>query len=264
MSSRPKLEAVPGNLPEPPYPSDTAVKGWRFQIDHERLFASDTWALAPPDMRPWLLMIWHMSWVQRPAGAFSNDYDVIAAKIGMDPRLFAAHADILLRGFVLHSDGRLYHPVVVEQVLGLLGVKEAERQRKAEWRRKQAEKRGSPKDVPRDRHGTDMGKTTPEPEPEPEPEPGREEKIPVGAQAPAVNGSLKSQVWDLGERLLGSRSLVGKLVKEHGEAAVLKALIDCDLHEPVDPKGYIHGALRGGKKPAAGSSQQERLFRSGI
>jgi len=92
----------------------------------------------------------------------------------------------------------------------------------------------------------------------------KKEKIPVGAQAPAVNGSLKSQVWDLGERLLGSRSLVGKLVKEHGEAAVLKALIDCDLHEPVDPKGYIHGALRGGKKPAAGSSQQERLFRSGI
>ena len=166
------MYVVTNDLPDPPYPADTKVKGWRFQIDHERLFASDTWALAPPDMRPWLLMIWHTAWIQQPAGAFSNDYDVIAAKIGMEPRLFSAHADILLRGFRLHSDGRLYHQVVVEQVMGLLGLKEAERQRKADWRRKQAEKSGCPTDVPRDRHGTDMGKTAPEPVPGPGPGPG--------------------------------------------------------------------------------------------
>ena len=179
-NSTPPLKAVSRNLPEPPYPADTGVKGWRFQLDHERLFASDTWALAPAEMRPWLLMIWHTCWTQRPAGSFTNDRAVIAAKIGMDPRLFAAHADILLRGFVLHSDGRLYHPVVVEQVLGLLGVKEAERQRKAEYRRKQAEERGSPTNVPRDRRGTDAGIRTPEPEPEPEPE--KKEKNPPTPQ----------------------------------------------------------------------------------
>lgn len=35
-----------------PYPSDTRPKGWRFELDYERIEASDTWALAPAEVRP--------------------------------------------------------------------------------------------------------------------------------------------------------------------------------------------------------------------
>ena len=168
---KPKLSAVPTELPEPPYAEDTFVKGWRFQIDHERLFASDTWALAPPDIRPWLLMIWHTAWVQMPAAAFTNDHAVIAAKIGMEPRIFTAHADILLRGFVLHSDGRIYHPLIVEQASGAYEKLKNDRERKRQYREKMKSERAE--NVPRtstDVRGTSGTVRTPEPEPEPEEE----------------------------------------------------------------------------------------------
>ena len=119
---QPRLSA---NLPAPPYPADTKTKDWKFSIDHERLFASDTWALAGQDMRPWLLMLWIIAWVQRPAGSLPADHDVIAAKIGMDKRMFSAHSDTLLRGFALHSDGRLYHRVITEKIIEMLAVRSA-------------------------------------------------------------------------------------------------------------------------------------------
>jgi hypothetical protein len=145
--------------PEPPYPADTRVNGWRFELDVERIKRSDTWVMAQAEWRPWLLMIWMVAWDQRPAGSLPADHALIAAHIGMEPRIFAAHADILLRGFVLHADGRLYHPVVVDQVRSLVDWREQERTRKASWRQKSD-------GVPRDRRGTDVGKTTQEQEQE--------------------------------------------------------------------------------------------------
>ena len=159
MGSVEALSVVSSKLPDPPYPPDTHVRGWKFQIDHERLFASDTWAIAPQDMRPWLLMLWHTAWTQRPAGSFPSDREIISAKIGMDKRLFDAHADILLRGFVRHSDSRLYHSVIVEQVLQFQEHNRKERDRVAAWR---AQRNAY---VTRNKHVS----TTPEPEPEPEP-----------------------------------------------------------------------------------------------
>lgn len=155
------------SAPEVPYPADTKVRGWKFQLDHERINQSDTWALAPPDMRPWLLMLWHVAWQQIPAGSFSNDDAVIAAKIGMELRQFKANRDILLRGWILHADGRLYHQVIIEQVFNYQEHNNKERKRITAWReKKKAEKQAkSNADVTRNKHVC----TTPEPEPEPEP-----------------------------------------------------------------------------------------------
>src|SRR5574341_2214582 len=104
------------HLPEPPYPGDVRARGWQFQLDVERIENSDTWLLAPAEMRPWLLMLWMKSWTQAPCGSLPGNDDLIAAPIGMDPRLFASHRDILLRGWYRASDGRLYHQVVSELV----------------------------------------------------------------------------------------------------------------------------------------------------
>lgn len=105
--------------PEPPYPGDIRAKGWRFELDYERIEQSDTWALATPEMRPWLLMIWLTAWKQAPCGSLPANDLLIAARIGMPDRQFAAHRDILLRGWWLASDGRLYHPALTDHVLAM-------------------------------------------------------------------------------------------------------------------------------------------------
>jgi hypothetical protein len=151
-------------LPEPPYPGDTRVRGWRFELDYERLNQSDTWAIAPPDTRPWLLMLWLTAWQQAPAGSMPADDQIIAAKIGMELRQFVAHKDILLRGWQAYSDGRLYHPVIVEQVLSYQEFNRKERERVAAWRDK---KRQEDDGVTRNIRVSYVGVRTPEPEPEP-------------------------------------------------------------------------------------------------
>lgn len=148
---KPILSSVPSTFPDPPYPADTRANGWRFELDFERIKRSDTWVLADPEWRPWLLMIWVTAWDQIPSGSLPADHSLIAARIGIDIRTFAAHADILLRGFVRHSDGRLYHPVVVEHVTRMLDWKAKEKQRKADYRRRLMEDGMS--------HGTDAGQT---------------------------------------------------------------------------------------------------------
>jgi len=156
----PRLQVVsPSELPEPPYPAATAVNGWRFEIDMQRIRRSDTWALCPREYRPWLLLIWVAAWEQVPAGSLPNNHALIAGHIDMDARIFGAHADMLLRGFRLHSDGRLYHHVVVERVRALLDYRESERLRKEEYRKGLKNKDTRPASVPRDSHVTPVGET---------------------------------------------------------------------------------------------------------
>ena len=131
---KPDLRAVPTELPDPPYPSDTRANGWRFEIDFERIKRSDTWMLATPDQRPWLLMIWTVAFDEIPAGSLPNDHRLIGAKIGQSEHWVSGNSPILLRGFKLHSDGRLYHPVCVERMLQLIEFRDKETKRKRVYR----------------------------------------------------------------------------------------------------------------------------------
>jgi hypothetical protein len=148
-----------------PYPADTKAKGWRFELDHERIRQSDTWALAAPEIRPWLLMLWITAWEQVPCGSLPADGDLIAARIGMPPKHFAKARAVLMRGWWEATDGRLYHDTIAERVLSMLGAKTKERERKNAYReRMDAERRArevgqpnSPANVPRDNDGTDAG-----------------------------------------------------------------------------------------------------------
>ena len=149
--------------PEPrsaPYPPDTRAKGWRFEIDLERVQQSDTWALAEPEVRPWLLMIWCSAWQQTPCGSLPADERILCARIGATSKFWARHRDVLLRGWEQADDGRLYHSVIVEQVRAMLKRKEDERIRKAEYRaRMEAERAKLSTSVPGMSHGTDTGQT---------------------------------------------------------------------------------------------------------
>lgn len=120
----------------PPYPPDTRAKGYRFELDYERMLQSDTWALTPARLKPWLLMTPFVAWQQTPCGSLPDSDELIAARIGMDTGEFEQNRAILLRGWKKADDGRLYHPVVSEMVLEMLARKTRETQRKADYRAK--------------------------------------------------------------------------------------------------------------------------------
>lgn len=153
-----------------PYPADTKAKGWRFELDYEAIQQSDTWALADevPMAQPALLMMWFTAWAQIPCGSFPNDETVIRAKCKVPPKDWARMRGVLMRSWWVADDGRLYHPTITQRVLDMLGRKDGERQRKADYRaRKEAELRlaeanasaKDSQDVPSMSHGTDAGRT---------------------------------------------------------------------------------------------------------
>ena len=119
-----------------PYALDTCSKGWRFELDIEQITQSDTRALCPPEMRPWLLTILTVSWTQLPCGSLPADDARLCALFGMPAKLFAKHKDALLRGWWMADDGRLYHDTVTLRVLDMLKKRTSERDRKAAWRKR--------------------------------------------------------------------------------------------------------------------------------
>jgi hypothetical protein len=136
----PKLEHG-GRAPiDPPYPSSTRAKGWRLELDHERVRQSDTWALTPPELRPWLLMLWMVAWEQTPCGSLPDDDVLISARIGMPVEILTTAKCYLLRGWWKATDGRMYHAVLTERVLGMLAFKEKETNRKSAYRQRVAVK----------------------------------------------------------------------------------------------------------------------------
>lgn len=147
--------------PPAPYPATTRAKGWRFEIDLEQVQQSDTWALAKPDARPWLLMLWTVAWQQVPCGSMPGDDELIIARLGIEPAVFERMKRVLLRGWWLADDGRLYHPTITQRVLDMLGRKDAERQRKADYRaRMEAERKlAEANATAKMSHGTDAGQT---------------------------------------------------------------------------------------------------------
>lgn len=164
MTTRPHLSVVADAVaPEPPFPPDTRAKGWRFELDYERIEQSDTWAIAPAEARPWLLMLWLTAWRQVPCGSLPNSDELIAARIGMPAMQFGMLRAVLMRGWRLHADGRLYHTALIEQVNSMLAHRKTEAARVRAWRERREEKEAKEADVTRYQPVS----TTPEPEPEP-------------------------------------------------------------------------------------------------
>lgn len=138
-----------------PYPADTRAKGWRFELDYETIEQSDTWSLAAevPMAQHSLLMMWLMAWTQVPCGSLPNDAAIIRAKCKVPIKMWGGLQPVLMRGWWLAEDGRLYHDTIVARVLEMLQYKNKEKQRKAAYR---ARVSGASPDLS---HGTDTGQT---------------------------------------------------------------------------------------------------------
>lgn len=135
-----------------PYPADTRAKGWRFELDYEKIDQSDTWGLAAevPLARPCLVMMWLVAWTQEPCGSLPNDEAIIRVRCGIPANVWPKVRELLMRGWWLADDGRLYHDTVALRVLEMI-----------EYRRKEAERRGrnrgKPPEVPPVSRGTEAG-----------------------------------------------------------------------------------------------------------
>lgn len=139
-----------------PYPSETRSKGWRFELDLEKIHNSDTWDLAAeiPMAQHALLMMWSISWTQEPCGSMPADPDLIRAKLKIPRKLWDSMRDIVLRGWWLASDGRLYHDVIVTRVEAMLEKREKDRLRTRNSRANRSASRDGHIDVTRDTNVT--------------------------------------------------------------------------------------------------------------
>ncbi len=132
-----------------PYPADTAAKGWRFELDHDRIEQSDTWALAAevPMCQAALLMMWMVAWRQVPCASLPSDEDVLRSKLRIPPAQWTRMRPVLMRGWQLAEDGRLYHATLTRFVEEMLSKRRSDADRQAASRmRRERESQEGPKE----------------------------------------------------------------------------------------------------------------------
>lgn len=99
-------------------------------IDVQRLLESETTAFGDPAANWYGFLATCASMHQVPAGSLPNDNPKLAylVRLGRDVKTWRRMRDKgALRDWVVHSDGRLYHPVMTETVLKLLSKSRAGR-----------------------------------------------------------------------------------------------------------------------------------------
>jgi len=104
--------------PEPLTPPDCDLRssGMLFMpLDVGRLMDSDLFAIANGEEFKAAMALYAKSWMQVPAASLPNDDRVLAHLAGgFTPRRWQKIKAVALRGWILCTDGRLYHPVIAE------------------------------------------------------------------------------------------------------------------------------------------------------
>jgi hypothetical protein len=199
-----RFAVVSSELPAPPYDAHVMANGYGFDLDVARMQNSDSWILCPPEIRPWMLMSWVISWAQHPCGSLPSDEELISARLGCSPDFLQVHRRFILRGWVLHADSRLYHPVVTDEVMKMIESREKWKSKKKSQR---AGKQGTSNDVPGDTQGNPggvHGVSRPSPSPSPS---HSEAKASSGAKAPSSDTS--GDVSDTGAGFCPHQDIIG-------------------------------------------------------
>lgn len=108
------------DVPAPLTPADCDLRDFAFiPIDIVRLFGSEFHASASDAAWRAGVTLWLKSWHQVPAGSLPNDDAMLArlAELGRDTKGWQKVKASALHGWVLCSDGRMYHRVVAEKAL---------------------------------------------------------------------------------------------------------------------------------------------------
>lgn len=152
---------MPPAEPPPPVPPDADLRDFPgMQLDVQRLRDSAL-TLEAPDVFRIAVLSWCAAWHQVPAGSLPDNDHMLARLLGFrdagNVRRFRDAGK--LRGWVRHSDGRLYHPVVSEKVLEALAMRRAGKRKPAQApadregqgaTRRPPSRRNAPPDAPPD------------------------------------------------------------------------------------------------------------------
>lgn len=104
--------------PDPLVAADVDLTDFAFMpLDVRRLRDSDLAALETPEACWFAVLLWSAAWHQVPAASLPNDDRILAQLAGVSRKRWGKVRDGAMRGWVLCSDGRYYHPVIAEKAM---------------------------------------------------------------------------------------------------------------------------------------------------
>ena len=121
-------------------PAECDLRGMPYMpLFGDRLFGSATWIAASPEAKVAALRLWWRSFAHEvPAASLPNDDMLLAdyAGYGVAVKAWRKVKTQAMRGWVLCSDGRLYHRTVAEVALEAWDQRKRNREKQARWRNK--------------------------------------------------------------------------------------------------------------------------------
>lgn len=260
---------------EPLVSADVDLRGYEFMpLYGDRLKKSQTWITADPAGKVAALELWWHAYAHEvPAGSLPDDDRLLAdyAGFGVSVRAWLKVRPQAMRGWVMCSDGRLYHPFVAELVLEAWKGRQAHylRTLKAriaalEKRLKSAESdaekhhiegllnglRQSLSQIPvtdpasrshrtgQERTGQDKGNTPPSGGA------GRQPDLDQGQDIDPIFGPMVQFLIRKGVKESRSRRFIGLMRQGFGDELVAQVIREAERDDITDPVPWIHAALK--------------------
>ena len=106
------------SAPDPLTPAGCDLRGLPYMpLDVVRLIDSDLTAISTGEQFKAAVLLYCKAWNQVPAASLPSDDRILAHLVGLTAPAWRRVRDVALRGWVLCSDGRLYHPVIAEKAV---------------------------------------------------------------------------------------------------------------------------------------------------
>ncbi len=132
-----KVTGKKTRLPKPPLPEDLDFGSMPYMpLFEQPLARSKAWAMCArvPFLAFYMLNLWRAAFFERPACSLPDDDDLLCRAAQCPPAAWGKVRDKALHGFVLHADGRWYHPKLVEHALKVVENRKKETERKRRYR----------------------------------------------------------------------------------------------------------------------------------
>ncbi|MGE0383458.1 MAG: DUF1376 domain-containing protein [Gammaproteobacteria bacterium] len=172
------------DAPAPLVPAHVDLRGLDYMpLFGLHLFGSEFNAASSDSEWRAAVTLWWAAWNQVPAASLPNDDTALCrlADLGRDVKEWKRLREKALHGFVLCSDGRLYHKFLSKQALVAWDKRVQERERKRKWReKKQGQERSGDGDRTVTETGTDTGTR-----------PSRNADVPADVNGRDVTGRIK-------------------------------------------------------------------------
>jgi uncharacterized protein YdaU (DUF1376 family) len=258
--------------PDPMTPPECDLRGLEYMpLLGQRLFGSEFDALANDSEWRAGITLWWAAWTQCPAASLPDDDQALCrlADLGRDIKTWRKLKNRALHGFVLCSDGRLYHPTLAEQALIAWDKRRSDRNARTGDADRKARERAARSQMFKDLeavgvtpawntktsdlrelvtlhvtgHNADVtqpvtlnvtAKT------------GRDGTVVPFSNENGAKPDSDKAFWDNAKGYLGPKnaSLIGKWVRDHGKDATAAAITAAQLERAVNPVEFIQGSFR--------------------